>query len=67
MKPMYNDFDELVFDDAAIVSRMLREQRRADRRLASRRSSGPRDWDRLDDQDWEDYDDFEDSELGFRY
>jgi hypothetical protein len=60
MRPVYEDFDEFEFDDAAIVSRVLREQERADRRRASRKASGPKDRDQWNDDDWDDYEDSDD-------
>lgn len=72
MKSLYDDFDEFEFDGAAVVSRVLREQARYDERRASRKSSGPRDWEDwddedYDDEDWDDYDDYDDNELGSHY
>ena len=61
MRPLYEDFDDFDFDfaDQAVVKQMLREQIREERRLASRRRSGPGSKNRPDDDDEEDFDDYE--------
>jgi len=40
MRPTYDDFDDFEFDDDKIVSRIMREQEREERRLASKRQRG---------------------------
>ena len=40
MRPLYEDFDELDFGDSDLVQKILREQEREERRMASRRRRG---------------------------
>jgi hypothetical protein len=74
----YDDIDEFEFNDNEIVQRMLREQAREERRMASRRRKGPgngrhpeddldfddEDYDDdFDDDDDDDYDDYDEDEF----
>jgi len=54
MRPFYEYFDGIDFGDELTVSRVLREQRREEQRLASRRVRGRKDASHLDA--FEDYD-----------
>jgi hypothetical protein len=68
MRPPYDDFDEFAFEDSAAVSRILREQRKEERRYASRKHHGsPEDeeyFDELEDyEDFEDYSDYDEDEF----
>lgn len=60
MSRLYDEYDELDFDfaDNTIARYMLREQRREERRLASRRAFGPRSKPKHDDYE-DDFDDYE--------
>ena len=66
MRHMYDDLDDFEFEfaDSAVVNQVLRETRREQRRLASRRAFGPGtkgNWDEEDSyEDLEDYEDYED-------
>lgn len=55
MRSLFDDFDEFDYADSMIVNRIIREQRREERRLASRRALGPGD-----DSDYDDFDDSDD-------
>jgi hypothetical protein len=60
MRPTYDDFDDFEFDDNDLVSRIIREQEREERRFASKRQRGKaskRRREYFDSQ--EDFDDFE--------
>ncbi len=58
MRPLYDEFDEFAFDDSAAVSRILREQRKEERRIASRKPYSPDEDSYLDEMD--DFGDFDD-------
>lgn len=63
MRPLYEEFDDFDFAGSSAVSRILREQRREERRLASRRHHGPAHEDRYaDSEDYDDYDDYDDQD-----
>ena len=61
MRRLYDDFEEFDFADSATVGRILREQRREERRFASRRYHGPALEDRADDTEY--YADYDDAEF----
>ncbi len=75
MRPPHDDFDDLDIDfgDNATARRLLREMIHEQRRLASRRVSGPRskrehrefddDYDYDDEDDYEEYEDYDDDEF----
>lgn len=69
MRPFYDDFDESEFGDNEMVNKIMREQEREERRLASHRRRGPslkRRHEVLEPQDDvsddDDYDDFEEDD-----
>ncbi len=62
MRPPFDDLDEFAFGDNAAVDRILREQRKEERRYASRKPhDSPDDDEYLDGMDeYEDYEDYGD-------
>ncbi|HEX5787729.1 MAG TPA: hypothetical protein VFY03_06085 [Woeseiaceae bacterium] len=61
MRPPFDDLDEFAFNDSAAVNRILREQRKEERRFASRKPhDSPGDDENLDDMDYDDYEDYGD-------
>ena len=65
MRPPFDDFDEFAFGDSAAVNRLLREQRKEERRFSSRKPhashASPDDDEFIDDaEDYEDYEDYGD-------
>ncbi|HNP37202.1 MAG TPA: hypothetical protein PKK10_15235 [Woeseiaceae bacterium] len=67
MRPLFDEFDEFAFDDSAAVNRILREQRKEEHRLASRKPYSPDDdsyFDEMDSfDDYEDYNDYNEDEF----
>ena len=73
MRPTYDDFDDFEFDDNDLVSRIIREQEREERRLASKRQRGTtlkRRQEYFDSQEefsdlesYEDFSDYDDDEF----
>jgi hypothetical protein len=58
MRPSYDDFEDLSFDEPA-VQRKIRNRELAQMRVNSRNHYGPGDDDEFDDDNWDDYDDDE--------
>ncbi len=63
MRPLHEEFEDFGFEDNSAVRRIIREQRREERHMSSRRFAGPNDdeWDDFDDDD--DYSDYDDDEF----
>jgi hypothetical protein len=66
MRPLYDEFEEFDFADSPALNRFMREQRREERRLASRKN----DWRRTEDffeldefDDVSDYTDYQEEEF----
>jgi len=61
MRPLFDDLDEFDFDDMPSVARLLREQQLEESRFASRKSQGPKQKGRFDnDGEYDDFDDYDD-------
>ena len=66
MRPLYDEFEDFDFAESPALSRVMREQRREERRLANRRN----DWRRTEDffeldefDDVSDYSDYQEDEF----
>tara|TARA_R110002096_G_scaffold154_11_gene804 strand:- start:11159 stop:11365 length:207 start_codon:yes stop_codon:yes gene_type:complete len=66
MRPLHEEFEDFGFEDNSAIRRIMREQRREERRMSSRYYSGSQDED-WDDYEFEDYSDYDEDEFDRHY